>query len=41
MVPWGTLGLMVALTVLVGLVAAVLPSIRAARMPLLEGLAAE
>lgn len=40
-VPWGTLGLMVALTVLVGLVAAVLPSIRAARMPLLEGLAAE
>lgn len=40
-VPWGTLGLMVALTVVVGLVAAVLPSIRAARLPLLEGLAAE
>jgi len=40
-VPWGTLAVMVLLTVVVGLVAAVVPSVRAARLPLLEGLAAE
>lgn len=40
-IPWGTLGGMVVLAALVGLVAAVWPSIRAARMPVLDGLAAE
>ena len=40
-VPWGTLGGMVVLAAVVGLVAAVWPSIRAARMPVLDGLAAE
>ncbi|MGO3796086.1 MAG: ABC transporter permease [Pauljensenia sp.] len=40
-IPWGTLAVMVALTVVVGLVAAVVPSVRAARLPLLEGLASE
>lgn len=40
-VPWGTLGGMVVLAAIVGLIAAVWPSIRAARMPVLDGLAAE
>lgn len=40
-IPWGQIGVLVGLAALVGVAAAVWPAIRAARVPVLEGLAAE
>lgn len=40
-IPWGSLGVMVGLALLVGVVAALWPAIRAARLPVLDAVASE